>query len=102
MPMPAEPPMVIQDDHDLEATEEAISCADIYLWLSCRPEFADFAPEEAYVRALRAEWSMSIDAALLRRLDTAQRCINCRKKLPLNHRYALCDECYQASRYRWW
>ncbi len=102
MPIPAEPPMVIQDDHDLEATEEAIACADIYLWLSCRPEFADFAPEEAYMRALRAEWSMSIDAALLRRLDTAQRCINCRKKLPLNHRYALCDECYQASRYRWW
>lgn len=67
MPLPSEPPLSIEDDRDLEATEQAISCADIYLWLSCRPEFAEFAPDEPWLRALRAEWSMSIDAALLRR-----------------------------------
>lgn len=101
MPLPSEPPMTIEDDRDLEATEQAISCADIYLWLSCRQEFAEFATDEPWLRALRAEWSMSIDAALLRRLDTASRCIDCRRKLPLNHRYTLCDECYSNNRTRW-
>ncbi|GAB4544184.1 MAG: hypothetical protein OHK0023_00590 [Anaerolineae bacterium] len=99
MPLPMEAPMIIENDRDLEATEESISSADIYLWLSCRHEFAEFGPSEDWLRALRAEWSMSIDAALLQRLDTAARCINCRRRLPLNHRYPLCDTCYSAGRY---
>jgi len=102
MPMPPQAPMDIESDQELEATESAIACADIYLWLACRKEFEEFGPEESYVRALRAEWSMSIDAALLRKLDTAARCINCRTKLPLNHRYSLCDACYASGRYGWW
>lgn len=102
MPLPPEAPMEIENDQDLEATETTIACGDIYLWLACRYEFEDFAPDEAWVRALRAEWSMSIDAALLRRLDTAARCINCRRRLPLNHRYSLCDQCYAASTRHWW
>lgn len=102
MPLPFEAPLDIQDDRDLEATETAIACADIYLWLASREAFEEYAPDEPWVRALRAEWSMSIDAALLRRLDTAARCINCRKRLPLNHRYSLCDDCFHNSRGGWW
>ncbi|MCS6869877.1 MAG: helicase-related protein [Anaerolineae bacterium] len=101
MPLPLEPPPTIEDDHDLEATEQAISCADIYLWLACRPEFAQFAPDEPWLRALRAEWSVNIDAALLRRIDTGSRCANCRCRLPLNHRYALCNACYANDRTQW-
>jgi hypothetical protein len=50
---------------------------------------------------MRTVWSMSIDAALLRRLDTLARCVNCRRPLPLGHRYTLCDACY-GSRNDWW
>ncbi|MBE2196565.1 MAG: hypothetical protein IAE83_20505 [Anaerolinea sp.] len=101
MPFPQEAPVQIESDFDLEATESAISCADIYLWLASRREFTAYGEDEAWVRSLRAEWSLEVDAALLRRLDTASRCINCRTKLPVNHRYALCDSCYYASRVGW-
>ena len=101
MPLPPEAPFQIDDSTDLDATERAIACADIYLWLSRRAEFNRFAPDELNVRAMRTEWSMSIDAALLRRLDTAARCINCHRKLPISHRYSLCNDCY-SSRSDWW
>ncbi len=101
MPVPPEAPIQISNDHDLDLTEESIACADIYLWLSRRPEFSTFAPDEEAVRDMRAVWSMSIDGALLRRLDTLARCVNCRRPLPLGHRYSLCDNCY-ASRSRAW
>jgi hypothetical protein len=101
MPFPAEPPPSIEDDRDLEATEQAIGCADIYLWLACRPEFAEFAPDEPWLRALRAEWSFNIDTALLRRIDSISRCAECRCALPLNYRYALCKACGAKKRNQW-
>jgi hypothetical protein len=101
MPLPPNAPMYIDNDHDLDLTEESIACSDIYLWLSHRHEFSLFAPDEGRVRETRTEWSMSIDAALLRRLDTLARCVNCRKPLPLGHRYSLCDNCY-SNRHDWW
>lgn len=105
MPIPPEAPMDISSDQDLEMTETAITCADIYLWLACRGEFSAYAAEEAWVRSLRAEWSMAVDGALLRRLDTAARCISCHRRLPAMHRYTLCDACYGSSRggrATWW
>jgi hypothetical protein len=86
----------------LDQTEEAISCADIYLWLARRPEFGQYAPDEERVREMRTEWSMSIDAALLRRLDTLARCVNCRKPLPLGHRFSLCEDCFHHRRERYY
>lgn len=100
MPFPTEPPPSIEDDRDLEATEQAIGCADIYLWLACRPEFAEFAPDEPWLRALRAEWSYNIDTALLRRIDSSSRCAMCRCALPLNYRYALCKACSARKRHQ--
>jgi hypothetical protein len=97
-PLPPEAPYMINDSHELDLTENAITCADIYLWLSNRAEFAGFGQQADQVREMRMAWSMSIDAALLRRVDTAARCISCRRKLPLNHRFTLCDECYHT---RW-
>ncbi|MCC7205849.1 MAG: hypothetical protein IT323_00990 [Anaerolineae bacterium] len=105
MPIPPEAPLDISSDQDLEATETAITCADIYLWLACRGEFSAYAAEEAWVRSLRAEWSLAVDGALLRRLDTAARCISCHRRLPASHRYTLCDACYVSSRggrAMWW
>jgi hypothetical protein len=51
---------------------------------------------------MRGEWSMSIDAALLRRVDTLARCVNCRRPLPLTHRYSLCDNCYSQRANMWY
>jgi hypothetical protein len=98
MPTPPEAPYVINDTHELDLTEDAIACADIYLWLANRSEFRGHGMKSDQVREMRMAWSMSIDAALLKRVDTAARCISCRRKLPLNHRFTLCDECYQS---RW-
>ncbi|MBX3066377.1 MAG: hypothetical protein KF726_25585 [Anaerolineae bacterium] len=98
MPLPPPAPNIIDDSSDLDRTEDSITCADIYLWLSNRKEFAGFGGEQEKVREMRLAWSMSIDAALLRRVDTAARCISCHRKLPLNHRFSLCDDCYHQ---RW-
>jgi hypothetical protein len=101
MPMPPDAPIQIENDHELEVTEHCIACADIYLWLSRREEFRQLVSDEERVREMRRVWSMSIDGALLRRLDTLARCVNCRKPLPLGHRYSLCDDCYH-HRSEWW
>ncbi len=102
MPHPPEAPFVIENDFHLDATETAIACADIYLWLARRHEFGIYAPDEARIREMRGEWSMSIDAALLRRVDTLARCVNCRRPLPLTHRYSLCDNCYSQRANMWY
>jgi ATP-dependent RNA helicase SUPV3L1/SUV3 len=102
MPLPPEAPWVIENNHDLDSTEASIACADIYLWLACRPEFSAYGKEEPKVREVRLAWSMSIDAALVRRVDTAARCISCHRKLPLNHRFTLCDECFHSRGSYWY
>jgi hypothetical protein len=94
MPLPQQAPLEVLSASDLEAIENCVSCADIYLWLSCRPEFMAFAPDSGYVREKRAEWSEEIDLALLNRIDTARRCAQCGKPLPANYRYAMCNACY--------
>jgi hypothetical protein len=96
MPLPPEAPEEIIDTTDLDATETAISFADIYLWLSHRKEFGMYGPDEPLVRQMRANWSAQIDLALLRRIDTSAKCLNCGNKLPLGHRYSICDACHYA------
>ncbi|MFN8529600.1 MAG: helicase-related protein [Anaerolineae bacterium] len=91
---PAAPPEVTSAS-DLETIESCVSCADIYLWLSCRPEFAAFAPDGEQVRADRTAWSESIDHALLKRIDTARRCQQCGRPLPATYRFSICEQCYQ-------
>ncbi len=102
MPLPEEAPNWIDTDDDLDRTEQSITCADIYLWLSHRPEFRPYAPDEEKVREMRTVWSMSIDGALLRRLDTLARCVNCRRPLPLGYRYSLCGSCYANRTAAWY
>lgn len=99
MLLPPLPPREIYDQVHLEDTETSISCADIYLWLSRRPDFSEYAPEESQVRSARAEWSAAIDAALLRRIETARRCSRCGRRLPDYHPYRVCDTCYYSRRY---
>ncbi|MBI5931243.1 MAG: hypothetical protein HY862_18185 [Chloroflexi bacterium] len=99
MPPPPLPPLEIRDSVDLDLTEESISHADVYLWLSQRPEFRNSGMEEGAVREARGEWSARIDAALLRRIEAARKCANCGKRLPKSHPYGICDDCYFNSRY---
>lgn len=98
MPMPPMPPLEIVNNYDLANAEASVACADIYLWLSRRPEFTRQAPDAPEVRILRSEWSQSIDDALLRRLDSARLCVNCGKPLPKGHRFRICDNCHAERR----
>ena len=98
IPVPPDAPVPIRDGGDLAATEFSIACADIYLWLSRRREFAEFGEAHLQVREERREWSLSIDEALLRNLNTARRCRSCRALLPSRHRYRICDSCFDDRR----
>lgn len=102
MPLPPNAPHQILGGRDLESTEYAIACADIYLWLSQREEFGADAPDADAVREMRYVWSMSIDAALMKKLDTRARCQVCGRPLPINHRYNICDRCYRRKQYGYW
>lgn len=95
MPFPPTPPAEINNEFDLDKTEAAISCADIYLWLGNRDEFLNNAPFELEVRALRKDWSLTIHEALLNKVNTKKRCPNCGKTLPLRYRYRLCNDCHR-------
>ena len=98
MPMPPMPPTDIINNYDLANAEASVACADIYLWLSRRPEFERYAPDAPEARLLRTQWSQDIDAALLRRLDSARLCVSCGKPLPKGHRYRICDACFAERR----
>ena len=96
LPPPAAAPIV--DSGDLEDAEQSIACADIYLWLSRRKEFSHCCEAHQQVREERREWSLAIDEALLRRLDTARRCSICGRIMPTRHRYRICNGCYFGRR----
>jgi ATP-dependent RNA helicase SUPV3L1/SUV3 len=68
MPLPPAPPQEVLDTEDLDYTETCISCADVYLWLSQRKEFTEFAEHALAVREERQQWSERIDDALLRKI----------------------------------
>ncbi len=99
IPLPPDAPSPIRDGGDLEATEFSIASADIYLWLSRRREFAQFCDAHAQVREERREWSLSIDEALLRKLNIARRCRSCGALLPSRHRYRICENCFGRRRF---
>lgn len=99
IPLPPDAPLPIRDGGDLDATEFSIACADIYLWLSRRREFSQFCEAHAQVREERREWSLSIDEALLRQLNTARRCRSCGALLPSRHRYRICENCFDRRRF---
>ncbi len=98
MPMPPVAPREITNTIELESIELSVACADIYLWLSQRREFNAFGPHELDVRQMRMDWSMQIDRALMRRINTARRCARCGVPLPLKHRYTLCNNCFYGGR----
>ena len=99
IPLPDEAPVPIRDGGDLDWAERSIACADIYLWLSRRKEFSQYCESHAEVREERREWSLSIDEALLRNLNTARRCRVCGSLLPSRHRYRICENCFAGRRF---
>lgn len=94
LPFPPVAPKQITNTYELDSAEFSISCADIYLWLSQRLEFSSFAPYEPDVRELRTGWSLQIDEALLRKINTTRRCNQCGRPLSLKHRFPICDSCF--------
>ena len=70
MPLPPAPSDEILNTEDLDYAETCIACADIYLWLSHRREFSEFAEHQQQVREERQQWSNSIDEALLSKIKT--------------------------------
>jgi ATP-dependent RNA helicase SUPV3L1/SUV3 len=99
MPLVSYPPQVIKSAKDLEATEIAIRGADIYLWLSQREEFAPYASEADKLREKRYQWTMEVDAALQRRVDTTRRCKVCGRSLPVGSRYDTCNHCHNERQW---
>jgi hypothetical protein len=99
MPIPPDPPDNIDDSEALDYTEMCISCADVYLWLSQRLEFAEFSHAAPFVREERTQWTLRIDDALLKKINMARRCRECRKELPAGYPYAICEDCY-SKRFR--
>lgn len=98
MPRPFPAPDEIRDAAALSAAEDHIRCADVYLWLSRRPEFSRAAPAAAAVRERRAEVADALDGALRRRVQVARRCRVCGRHLPVTHRFNLCDRCFRGRR----
>ncbi|MBL8116185.1 MAG: hypothetical protein JNJ78_01545 [Anaerolineae bacterium] len=98
LPLPPVAPKMITDTIELESIEYCVACADIYLWLSQRREFSKFAPYEGDVREMRTDWSMRIDHALLHKINAMKRCTRCGRPLPLKHKFAICDNCFQRRR----
>jgi hypothetical protein len=92
-------PHEIKGADDLEAYEFSIRCADIYLWLAQRKEFSQFGSKESYVRTRREKLSITVDEALMKKIDTARRCSTCGKPLALDYRYNICRSCYYERRY---
>jgi hypothetical protein len=99
MPWPS-PVREIQNSQDLMAAEESIRAADIYRWLACREEFARFGPDAESISALRREWCQLVDRALQLKIDTSRRCTQCGRKIPLHHRYGICESCHRSRRFR--
>ena len=101
MPAPPVPNGKIHSAVALESFEIAIRQADIYLWLSQRREFAEFAPDYTAVRNQRSRLAETVDAALLERIDTTRRCKSCGRPLAVNYRYNVCSGCFDGRRGRW-
>lgn len=70
MPLPPAPPDEINDSSDLDYVEMCIACADVYLWLAHRREFAEYGEHLELVKADRRAWSDMIDDALLNKIRT--------------------------------
>lgn len=68
LPLPPVSGAHASDRTDLDRLEMYIAWADIYLWLSQRREFEQYAHNIDEVREMRTEWSEAIDTALLRRV----------------------------------
>jgi hypothetical protein len=94
MPLPPEVNEKVTSAASMSDVETNIACADIYLWLSHRPEFSWAAPDAERIRALRIKAIEQLDAALLKRLDTGKRCKECDRPLRLGHRFKTCNRCY--------
>lgn len=101
MPVITNPRLAIKNAHDMELYETAIRAADIYLWLAQRPEFRRYGPQQERVRAARYHWSMEVDAALVKKIDTTRRCPSCGRKLELGHRFNLCERCFRERRFQY-
>ncbi|MGJ3237823.1 MAG: helicase-related protein [Anaerolineae bacterium] len=70
MPLPPAPPEEIRGTKALDYVEMCIACADVYLWLGHRREFADCAEHLEIVKHDRRQWSDMIDEALLNKINT--------------------------------
>jgi ATP-dependent RNA helicase SUPV3L1/SUV3 len=98
LPLPPFPPLPITSQMSLERTETAIACADVYLWLVMRREFAAYGSHKDTVSDLRASWSRAVDEALVSRLDTRLPCPICRRPRAQAFVYGVCTQCYENRR----
>lgn len=100
LPLPPRPPAKVSSDNDLERIEGCIHSADVYLWLSQRPEFRPLADKVDDIRAERELWATFVDEALQQKIESRRYCSRCGRKLPRGHAFHICENCYRMSRFR--
>lgn len=88
----------ISSNSQLQDAEDYVKLADLYLWLGNRDAFQSLCNQTDGVRAERLAVSKAIDEALVARINTARRCKDCGQKLPLTHKHAICNNCYESRR----
>jgi ATP-dependent RNA helicase SUPV3L1/SUV3 len=98
MPLPSNPKTsAINNAEELRMFEQAIRSADCYLWLSQREEFHRYGLQSESVRDNRSRWSVEVDNALKRKIDTGRRCPSCGRPLPIKYRHKICNGCYRSG-----
>jgi len=95
LPLPPFPSLPITSQMNLERAETTIACADVYLWLAMRREFAQYGTHKDTVSDLRASWSQAVDEALVSRLDTRLRCPRCRRPHKQATAHGTCTRRYE-------
>lgn len=100
LPLPPRAPASVSSDNDLERIESCIHSADVYLWLSQRPEFRPLADKVDEIRAERDLWAQIVDEALQQKIEARRYCSRCGRKLPRGHAFQICENCYRLSRFR--
>jgi hypothetical protein len=78
---------------------EIIHKLELYSWIGYRKDFSSFATEMDYVSEQKIILAEKVDKALWEmHVKTQKDCLNCGVKLPMFHKFKICEDCFYGSR----